>query len=319
MRNRLPVDVEEILERGAFCSVATGTRSGPHVTPMVFALAGGRVWVTTSRGSVKARAWRTDPAVGGLVRSGDVAVAFTGHVRTFDLLEVESWGRDLLEAPALAMASTRFTRKNARFFAGYAVDARHVPLSWTPPGRVFAAVELDRAVVLGHGGVAETFGSWPRSWPSIERFRAARAGAGALEGLPPAVLESLGTAGEGALALEGTGGLVVLPSAWGLDGAGLYAGLGEAEIALAGLRSPSARAALSVDRASWWRARDMTGTMVRGTAEVAAPASLRSGRGSAERVLRAVGAEPEGSALVRLRPERLVWWRGWSSGTVTVA
>jgi len=40
----LPVEVEEVLQNGSFCYVATETRHGPHVTPMVFALSGGRVW-----------------------------------------------------------------------------------------------------------------------------------------------------------------------------------------------------------------------------------------------------------------------------------
>ena len=62
--NELPMPVRRLLERGAFCHVAATTPAGPHVTPMVFAEAGGRVWVTTSRGSVKARAWRSPLARG---------------------------------------------------------------------------------------------------------------------------------------------------------------------------------------------------------------------------------------------------------------
>jgi hypothetical protein len=182
----LPRDVVEILDHGDLCYVAAATRHWPHVTPMVFALSEGRVWVTTSRGSVKARAWRADPAVAGMVRAADAAVVFTGTARTYDLFEVGSWVRGLAAAPTLASASTRFTRKNARFFAGYAVDARHVPLSWTPPGRVFAAIDIERAAVLGPAEVAETIGGWPRARPSIERFRAAGAGRHPLEGLPDA-------------------------------------------------------------------------------------------------------------------------------------
>ena len=46
-----------------------------------------------------------------------------------------------------------------------------------------------------------------------------------------------------------------------------------------------------MDRASRWRAREMTGAMLRGTGSVAA-------------------------GEVSLTPERIVWWRGWDSGTV---
>ncbi|MGE5460010.1 MAG: pyridoxamine 5'-phosphate oxidase family protein [Solirubrobacterales bacterium] len=314
----LPSDARAVLERGAFCSLAATTRHGPHVTPTVFVLADDRVWVTTSRGSVKARAWRLEPAVAGLVRSDDVAVVFTGSVRTFDLLEVDSWVRDLLEAPALTVAATRFTRKNARFFAGYAVDARHVPLSWTPPGRVFTAIEIERLAIVGPGGVAETFGEWPRGLVSIARFRAARTVPPVLEALPEDVRGPLGDRGEGALALEGDGGPVVLPVSWVTDGGSLYAATSRETLGLASLSQTRVRAALAIDRSSWWRARNMTGAMLRGSGEVAIAEALVSGAASATRVARASGAE-RGAAVVRLRAEQLVWWRGWSSGTVAVA
>ena len=59
--------------------------------------------------------------------------------------------------------------------------------------------------------------------------------------------------------------------------------------------------------------------MVRGEGEFAVVRKLSSGRGSASTLVAAAGLEPEEAALVRIRPRRLVWWRGWSSGTVTAA
>ncbi|HEU4356457.1 MAG TPA: pyridoxamine 5'-phosphate oxidase family protein [Actinomycetota bacterium] len=317
MSEQLPSDVVEILDRGDFCYVAAATRHGPHVTPMVFVLSEGRVWVTTSRGSVKARAWRADPEVAGMVRAADVAVVFAGTVRTYDLLEVGSWVRGIAATPALASASTRFTRKNARFFAGYALDARHVPLSWTPPGRVFAAIDIERAAILGPADVVETLGAWPRRRSSIERFRAAGAGRHPLEGLPEDVHPLVGDRGEGALALEGSHGLAVLPAAWTVQRGGLYAALPPRQLELVGSTGPRPGAALAIDRSSWWRARDMIGAMIRGGAEIALPEALTSGGSSVARIARAAGAA-EDAAVVRLRPAELVWWRGWTSGTVIV-
>ncbi len=318
MTERLPRDVEELLEHGELCHVGTSTHRGPHVTPTVFALAGGRVWVTTARSSVKARAWRRDPSASCLVRVADVSLVFTGSVRTFDVLDVDSWARDLLEAPALAAASARFTKKNARFFAGYAVDAHHVPFSWMPPGRVFAAIELERAAILGPDGVAETFGAWPRRVVSGSAFRATRAPVPTMDALPEDVAEPLGDAGSAALAVEGSHGLVVLPAGWTEHRGYVYAALAREELALAGLADARPRAALEIDRASWWRARHMTGAMIRGVGEVSLVGELVSGAASAAGIVEVAGGASEGSALVRLRPEELVWWRGWSSGTVTV-
>ena len=315
----LPAAVERVLDRGSFCHVATATRHGPHVTPMVYALTAGRLWVTTSRGSVKARAWRHDDRVAGLVRDGDRAVTFTGRVRTFDVLDSDTWVRALRESPALALASARFTRKNARFFAGYAVDARRVPLAWTPPGRVFAELSVERIALVGDGDVVEEWGEWPRAVVSRERFRAARAGEDPLGGLPTDVRGSLGPNGRGVLGIEGGAGMVVLPAAWAVHGSGLYAALPERVFAIADPHEGVLRAALGIDRPSWWRASEMVGAMMRGLADVFAVDRLASGGRSAADVVRATAADPLGASLVRISPRRVVWWRGWSSGTVMVA
>ena len=119
---------------------------------------------------------------------------------------------------ARARGASRFTQKNARFFAGYAVDAHHVPLAWTPPGRVFAEIRLERSAILESGRVASAWGDWGDTLDGVERFRAARAGASPLANVPERIRDGPGSSGEGALAI-GTGvGPVVLPVRWAIDG-----------------------------------------------------------------------------------------------------
>jgi hypothetical protein len=108
---------------------------------------------------------------------------------------------------------------------------------------------------------------------------------------------------------------VVLPALFAEERGVVYGAVDAGSLALAGA-GPDAPAALTIDRASRWRARDMTGALVQGTGEVHVLDRLRRGRREAERIVERAGALPEGMALVRLRAERLVWWRGWSSGTV---
>jgi hypothetical protein len=283
---------------------------------MVFAEAGDRLWVTTSRGSVKARAWARDPRVGGLVRLGDRAAIFTGIAATYDLLDPESWGRSVRESPAIALAAARYTRKNARFFAGYAVDANHVPLAWTPPGRVFAELRLERSAMIEGGRIASAWGKWGDEADGVERFRVPRAGAGAFDALEPRLADELGGAGPGALAFETDEGPVVVPAAWVLEGPGVYA-VAHAEVLAAAGAGPVVPAALCIDRPSSWRAREMVGAMIRGRGRIALPGALESGLRSVQRLARAAGAEPASAAVVGLDAERLVWWRGWDSGTVT--
>lgn len=319
MTGGLPPEFERVLERGALCSIAAETTRGPHLTPLVFAWSRGRVWLTTSRGSVKARAWRADPRVSGLVRDEDRAVTFTGWAAAHDVLDPATWIRTAARMPAVTAASVRFTAKNARFFAGYAVDARRVPLAWTPPGRVFVEVVLERAALLDDGGVRALWGEWDASLPAAaDTFRARRGGADAFAALPRAVRTGLGRSGPAAFGIAGPRGTVVLPARWAEDGPDLYAALPRGSLALAGVSEAPAPVALAVDRASWWRAREMIGSMAQGVGQAFLPDRLRAGGRSAEEKVRRTGADPDGAALVRIRPGRLVWWRGWSSGSVTI-
>jgi pyridoxamine 5'-phosphate oxidase-like protein len=313
----LPSAVENVLERGSFCYVATMTPTGPHVTPLVFTVSAGKLWFTTSRGSVKARAWSIDQRVAGLVRDGARAVAFTGLVRTYDVLDTQTWAASVLDAPALSSASLRFSRKNARFFAGYALDAGQVPLAWTPPGRVFVRVDLERGALIEGNDVLETWGRWRSAdAASLETYRALGRGADPLAGLPGDVAGRLGRDGaEAALAVEGDAGLVVIPAGWAATDHELVASVPEAALQLAGVGAHE-RVALAADSASWWRARDMAGAMVQGVGRVYLPRHLSSGASSAAKRLRLSGGEPAGAALVRVEPSRVVWWLGWSTGTV---
>jgi hypothetical protein len=313
----LPEPAERVLHQGRLCYLAADGPLGPHVTPVVFAFHAGRLWGTTARRTVKARTWRRDPHASGLVRAGSLALSFRGPVTTYDALDPGTWGQMVRSAPSAARASARFTLKNAPFFAGYAVDARRVPLSWTPPGRVLFSVEIEHGTVLdpAAGRIVERWGRWGARASSREEFRLSK-GRIPDRDVPADVHESVGEAGDGVLALVGSGGLAVLPARWARaagDGA-YFAVLPRRFLALAG--TGVERAGLVVDRASRWRAADMRGLLLRGPAEGYVLARVRGGRESlARRALRA-GSLPEQPAVVRLRPDVVVWWRGWASGTV---
>ena len=109
---------------------------------------------------------------------------------------------------------------------------------------------------------------------------------------------------------------VVVPAKWRVEGGSLYAALPAETLSLAGV-GPDAPVALTVDRASEWRARDMVGVMVQGTGTI----HLLEGLGSGAKTARALATsiDPEAGALVRIAPTRLVWWKGWSSGSLAVA
>lgn len=308
--------VQTVLDQGRFCAVATTTPRGPHCTPLVFASSGARVWLTTSRRSVKARSWKADPSVGGLVRHGDLAVTFTGTVKAYDALDRSTWSAAVAGATSIARATATFSRKNARFFAGYALDARQVPLAWTPPGRVFVGVDLLRTALLDDEGVQEGRGRWGGASSSHTTFRRTARGVDPLEALPAGLRRELGTEGDGALAVAGDRGPVVLPVRWRAEGNALYAAMPSETLSLAG-SSPDAAVALMIDRPSVWRARDMVGAMIQGIGALYLVNELTSGAKSAGKI--AAGIHPAADALVRIDPARVVWWEGWSSGSAAIA
>ena len=312
----LSTAVQSVLEHGAFCAVATTGPTGPHCTPLVFAYSGGRLWFTTSRRSVKTRAWKADASAAGLVRHGDLAVTFTGSAKLYDALDRSTWGDAVAVATSIARATAAFSRKNARFFAGYAIDAKQVPFAWAPPGRVFVGIELARTALVDAEGVQEGKSRWAGTSTSHGTFRRSTKGADPLAVLPREVRDPLGGAGEGALTLIGDRGPVVVPVRWRTDEHALYAALPGETLALA-VAGPDAPAALTIDEASAWRARDMVGAMVQGTAAIHVLDSLGSGAKTARAL--ATEIDPEADALVRLEPSRAVWWRGWSSGSAAVA
>ena len=304
--------VQRILEEGQFCTVAATTPNGPHCTPLVFAYSGARVWLTTSRGSVKARAWRTDPSTAGLIRDGDLSVAFTGTVKTYDALDTRTWGAAVAGATSIARATAGFSRKNARFFAGYAFDARQVPFAWTPPGRVFVGVDLERTALLDDEGVQEGRGRWGGQPVSHASFRRSSTGADPLSVLPHDVVSPIGREGRGALAVAGERGLTILPIHWRADATTLFAALPAETLAIAAA-DRDATVALTVDSPSAWRARDMVGAMFQGVAEFFVEGNVGSGAKTMRAILQ--GLAPSADALVRVTPRRVVWWRGWTSGS----
>jgi hypothetical protein len=257
-----------------------------------------------------------DPGVAGLVRHGDLAVTFTGTVRTYDALDRSTWGAAVTGATSIARAAATFSRKNARFFAGYAFDARQVPLAWTPPGRVFVGIDLERTALVGDDGVQEGRGRWGGEALSHKTFRSKKGAGDPLGGLPADVREELRAGGEAALALAGARGPVVMPVRWQVHGDALYAALPAETLALAAA-GPNAPVALTIDRTSAWRARDMVGALVQGSASIFVLDELGSGAKTARAL--ATSIDPEAGALVRIAATRYVWWKGWSSGSLTVA
>jgi hypothetical protein len=173
---------------------------------------------------------------------------------------------------------------------------------------------MERAALVdeGVGGRWEARAHRIRSATS---FRSSRAGRHPLEGVPRDVRDRVGEEGVATLAVDAPAGITVLPVRWRTEGGRVHAALPEEVLGLAG-GGPSLCAALAVDHASAWRARAMVGCMIRGEARVHVVDRLRSGRESAGHLVERCFVGRAGAALITLHPSRVVWWRGWTTGTV---
>jgi hypothetical protein len=318
-----------VLDRAVLCHLAVPTPHGPHVTPAVFVLDGGRVWVTTSRSSVKARSWRADPSVAGLAEGEGLVVAFRGRARLYDALDPRSWVEAALSGPAVPRAAVRFAAKNARFFLGYALDAARLPPAWAPPGRVLVGIDLlaGRVVRAGDGAEVARWGEWTEGAAYRRSFAPARRPPGRAPDrrAPRSVREAVGTGGRGVVAVQGPAGPAVLPAGWRRNVAeGTFeAALPRAlfELSGAGAAGP---AALAASRLSPWRASGMRGLLVQGRGEAFAPGptvrGVRALRSRLASLAPLLGGDTgprggQGLVLLRLRPHRVVWWEGWASGS----
>ena len=194
-------------------------------------------------------------------------MAFTGTVKLYDALDRGTWGAAVAGATSIARATAAFSTKNARFFAGYAFDAKQVPFAWTPPGRVFVGIDLERTALVDADGVQEGRGRWGGGSTSHEAFRRATKGGDPLATLPDEVRGPLGRRGGGALTLVGDRGPVVVPTRWRAEEHALYAAL-PGRPSRSRRRDPTAPAALTIDEPSAWRARDMVGAMVQSSASI---------------------------------------------------
>jgi pyridoxamine 5'-phosphate oxidase-like protein len=307
----LPRAARRILNEGTLCYLAAPSAAGPHVTPVVFVLDGGRVWGTTGRGTTKAKLWRRGPVAGGLVGWKGRWLTFRGPVTLYDALDPGTWPASLRRGPRVASASVRFSLKNARFFAGYARDVTRVPLAWTPPGRVIFSIDLASGALLDSDEVGERWGSWGSGIDSPKTFRGAKLGFSATA-LPEEVRGLLDDPGPGTLGLASRDGPTVLPARWTPGDGEVFARLPAAHRSLAG-SDADGPAALVVDRASAWRAANMRGVLLRGDASTYVAREVRSGRAE---LTAAVGDLADEEAVVRIRPRTAVWWSGWASGTV---
>jgi hypothetical protein len=121
--------VAHVLKNASVAYLAVETKSGPHVTPLLFTVTPDRVWFGIGRGTLKARVLAKRPAVGVVVGGAHGSVAIRGEATLLDRLPIAP-----AELARAAFALPAYASNNALEMAAFARDvatrgARPQPLA----------------------------------------------------------------------------------------------------------------------------------------------------------------------------------------------
>jgi hypothetical protein len=292
-------DVATLLAATPYADVAVDTARGPHVTPAAFAAAGGRIWVVSSRRTVRVRSVRRRHHASVLVRSGERSLVVSGNADVLSIWPPSETVGIVLNSATVARAATAYALRNmGLLLAGFVRDMIAGAGDPTVYDRVLVAIDPERGMLLDGDRLLHGWGRWrrvgrprsdraPRAVPPLDELVAA---------LPAAVVDALDrpdtatlgwAAPTGAVALPGLhaapDGRVTVPSA-ALDAAGTAA---------------HAPACVTFHNSESPRPSGFRGVILRGEGRVVRRGPQRT--------------------TVALAAERVSWWSGFRAGTVEAA
>lgn len=150
------------LAEGRQAYVAIATERGPHVTPELYAVAGGRLWFLAGLGTLKARTLPRHPAVAVAVPAGGRTVVLAGRAASFHPAALPRHVPSVATLLATPSALARYSLRNAVDLAGFAVDFAAGRLGRRlPEPRVLFAVTPERVALLDGFAVQGRWGDWP--------------------------------------------------------------------------------------------------------------------------------------------------------------
>jgi hypothetical protein len=177
--------------------LAVETARGPHVTPVLFAIAQDRIWFAIQRDTLKARVLAKRPRVGVLLPGDEAAVSITGDAALLDPLRPASLAGALPEMARAPGALPLYGLRNGGELAGFARDAARARGAAPPPALALVAVRPRALAIV----------------PPPPRVPARR-GSVALPDLPAGLAALAAAPGDGVLAWPTSEGPLVLPAAW---------------------------------------------------------------------------------------------------------
>src|SRR5215212_985789 len=115
-------DVVSTLAEGRQAYIAVQTRTGPHVTPELYAWSNDRLWFASASSTLKTKVLRRRCHASALITVASRSVILSGNIEVVDPREPLTMLRRARNLPAAARALMHYTTRNAPDLARFAAD-----------------------------------------------------------------------------------------------------------------------------------------------------------------------------------------------------
>jgi hypothetical protein len=290
-------DVATVLASTPYADVAVDTVRGPHITPAAFAAAGGRLWVVSSRRTIRVRSVRRRHHAAVLVRSGDRSLVVSGRAEVLSLWPPAETVGIVINSVPVARAATAYALRNARLLlGGFVRDIVAGTGDLTVYDRVLVAIEPERGMLLDGEAMLHGWGRWHRiSTPPRRRAPAPVLPLDELvAALPEGVLAALDRPESASLGWSSPTGAIALPTLQAAPDGRVQVATAALDLVSSASRAP---ACVTFHNSESRRPSGFRGVVLRGEGHVVRRGATHT--------------------TVDVAAERVSWWSGFRSGTST--
>ena len=151
-----------ILAEGRLLHIGLLTRSGPHITPELYATVDNDLWFATAADTLKSRLLPRNSTVSGLVRAGSRSFVVVGETKQYDAADARALLGSAADGVRALQAIGAFTVRNAADLGGFARDlvAGRLP-SRRPQRRILVRLRPLAWATLDGTALNTVDGDWP--------------------------------------------------------------------------------------------------------------------------------------------------------------
>ena len=208
----------EVLDATNSCFLGIQTEAGPHVIPVAFTYAFGRLWIIAERSSLKTRIADKRSSVGVLIRNGARSVVLRGRAEVLDVTQPWASGLQIVERILAGPALVNYVRQHASQLLSSISNAPSAARDLNPLERVAIVVAPESLCLVEGDAIVDRRGPG-EAWPDalIDAGEPADAVGEEVDlGDVPESIAALAdeSRAEAALGWQSQSGPVVLPARW---------------------------------------------------------------------------------------------------------